>query len=59
MKLIYFGGDFEVRFLHIAAVKCNHMCACDRVRHQEEDAKTITYQRNIHKSKEIVKKEKV
>ena len=30
-------SDFEVRFLHTAAVKCNHMCTCDRVRHQEED----------------------
>ena len=28
------------RFLHIAAVKCNQMCACDRPRHQEDDAKT-------------------
>ena len=28
--------NFDVRFLHIAAVKCNQMCTCDRVRQQEE-----------------------
>ena len=27
-----------MRFLHIATVKCNQMCTCDRVKHQYEDA---------------------
>lgn len=27
-----------MRFLHIAAEKCNQMCTRDRERHQEEDA---------------------
>ena len=30
-----------MKFLHIAAVTCNQMCTCDRVRHREEDAMII------------------
>lgn len=30
-----------MRIVQIAAVKCNHMCTCDSVKHQEVDAKTI------------------
>ena len=26
-----------MRFLHFAAVRCDHTCTCDRVRHPEED----------------------
>ena len=37
IELNPFGGDFEVRFFHIAAVKCNQKYKCDRVRHQEGD----------------------
>ena len=36
-----------MKYLHIAAVKCNRMSACDRERHQEEDAKDkdeLTYE---------------
>ena len=38
IEFVHFGGDFEVRFLHIAAVKCNQIWTGDRVRYQEEDA---------------------
>lgn len=29
--------NFEVTFLHIVSVKCNWLCPCDGVRHQEEE----------------------
>ena len=41
VAFIHFWGEFEVRFLHIAAVRCNQMCSCDGVRHQEEDGLII------------------